>query len=126
MLDWFANVRKNTFGRRNRQKIDSDSIKPLFLIDGRGKTSQDFTRIIRAINAAREIIIFTGAGISAESGIPTFCDGATGLWNNVDPDQVASIRGFQANPERVWAWHTQLNICPRIPLPRQHGSRSEH
>jgi NAD-dependent deacetylase len=37
-----------------------------------------------------EIVVFSGAGLSADSGIPTFRDGATGLWNNVDPDEVAS------------------------------------
>jgi NAD-dependent deacetylase len=68
----------------------------------------DFSEIIKAIQSAEEIVVFTGAGISADSGIPTFRDGATGLWNNIDPDEVASIRGFEVEPERVWAWHAQL------------------
>ena len=46
--------------------------------------------------------------MSSESGIPTFRDGATGLWDNVDPDRVASIQGFHDDPDCVWAWHTQL------------------
>jgi len=64
--------------------------------------------IVKTLKAAKEIVIFTGAGISADSGIPTFRDGATGLWNNIDPNEVASIRGFEDNPERVWKWHAQL------------------
>jgi NAD-dependent deacetylase len=51
---------------------------------------------------------FSGAGLSADSGIPTFRDGATGLWNNVDPDEVASIEGFLRNPQRAWSWLLQL------------------
>jgi NAD-dependent deacetylase len=57
---------------------------------------------------AREVVILSGAGLSADSGIPTFRDGATGLWANIDPDEVVSIGGFQRNPEKVWAWHQAM------------------
>jgi hypothetical protein len=57
---------------------------------------------------AREVVVFSGAGLSADSGIPTFRDGATGLWNNVDPDEVASIEGFLRKPRVVWNWLLQL------------------
>ena len=60
------------------------------------------------LKAAKEVVAFTGAGISSESGIPTFRDGSTGLWNNVDPDKVASIQGFLNDPDLVWDWHCQL------------------
>ena len=49
--------------------------------------------IAAILREAEEIVVFSGAGLSADSGIPTFRDGATGLWNNVDPDEVASIEG---------------------------------
>lgn len=84
------------------------SIKPLPQVDASVIDTVDFSSIVRAIGRAKEIVVFTGAGISADSGIPTFRDGATGLWNNVNPEEVASIRGFEADPDRVWAWHTQL------------------
>lgn len=77
--------------------------------------------IVKALKAAKEIVIFTGAGISADSGIPTFRDGATGLWNNIDPNEVASIRGFEDNPERVWKWHAQLKA-----LVDRHAPNSGH
>lgn len=64
--------------------------------------------IASMIRAAREIVVFSGAGLSADSGIPTFRDGATGLWNHVDPDEVASIQGFLSNPQRAWSWLLQL------------------
>ena len=64
--------------------------------------------IASLVREAREIVIFSGAGLSADSGIPTFRDGATGLWNKVDPDEVASIEGFMRNPALVWNWLLQL------------------
>ncbi len=70
--------------------------------------NQQFAEIVAALKKAREIAIFSGAGLSADSGIPTFRDGATGLWNNVDPDEVASVDGFERNPRLVWQWLRQL------------------
>ena len=60
------------------------------------------------LSRATEVVILSGAGLSADSGIPTFRDGATGLWANIDPDEVVSIDGFKRNPEKVWAWHKAM------------------
>lgn len=49
--------------------------------------------------------MLSGAGISAESGVPTFRDDATGLWAKYDPYELSSTDGWQAHPERVWAWY---------------------
>jgi NAD-dependent deacetylase len=49
--------------------------------------------------------MMTGAGISAESGVPTFRDAQTGLWANYRPEELASPEGFLSNPERVWNWY---------------------
>ena len=49
--------------------------------------------------------VFSGAGISAESGVPTFRDVETGLWAQVDPYEISSSEGWQAHPDRVWAWY---------------------
>lgn len=73
-----------------------------------GNVSDAARQIAQAIGQPREIVIFTGAGVSADSGIPTFRDGATGLWVDVDPMDVASIEGFERNPEKVWAWHEEM------------------
>jgi NAD-dependent deacetylase len=67
-----------------------------------------FERISKRFDDADEIVLVTGAGVSADSGIPTFRDGMTGLWNNVNPDHVASIQGFLDDPDRVWQWHAGL------------------
>ncbi|KWX69115.1 NAD-dependent deacylase [Mycobacterium sp. NAZ190054] len=49
--------------------------------------------------------VFSGAGISAESGVPTFRDVETGLWAQVDPYEISSADGWRAHPDRVWAWY---------------------
>ena len=54
---------------------------------------------------AQRPVVFTGAGVSAESGIPTFRDALTGLWAKFDPEQLATEEGFRANPPLVWAWY---------------------
>ena len=55
--------------------------------------------------AARGVAVLTGAGISAESGIPTFRDAQTGLWAQFDPMQLATEEGFRADPSLVWRWY---------------------
>ena len=57
------------------------------------------------IARARSIAVLTGAGVSAESGIPTFRDAKTGLWAKYDPMQLASEDGFRADPPLVWRWY---------------------
>ena len=58
-------------------------------------------RAAQAIRTARKTIVLTGAGISAESGIPTFRDPG-GLWDKYDPEEYATIQAFQENPAKVW------------------------
>lgn len=56
---------------------------------------------------AKEIVFFTGAGISVDSGIPTYRDSGDGLWNSTDPAEVSSIQSFRDKPEWVWKWYGQ-------------------
>ena len=60
---------------------------------------------LQALREARHLVVLTGAGISAESGIPTFRDALTGLWARFDPEQLATREGFLADPPLVWAWY---------------------
>ena len=53
------------------------------------------------LKSSRHAIALTGAGISAESGIPTF-RGAQGLWSKYDPDEYAHISSFRRDPEKIW------------------------
>lgn len=54
---------------------------------------------------ASRIVVFTGAGVSAESGIPTFRDALTGLWARYEPERLATEEGFRADPALVWGWY---------------------
>ena len=49
--------------------------------------------------------MLTGAGVSAESGVPTFRDAQTGLWAKYKPEDLATPRAFQRNPRLVWEWY---------------------
>ena len=71
------------------------------------------------IAEARCVVVFTGAGVSAESGIPTFRDALTGLWANYDPQALATPQGFLANPKLVWEWyaHRRKLIASKQPNP---------
>ncbi len=69
------------------------------------------------IAAARAIVIFSGAGLSAESGIPTFREAQTGLWARFDPARLASPQGWHDDPALVWAWYTARMVRVRAALP---------
>jgi NAD-dependent deacetylase len=51
------------------------------------------------------VAVLSGAGISAESGVPTFRDDKNGLWARFDPYELSSIQGWLERPERVWGWY---------------------
>ena len=57
--------------------------------------------LVAALTRRGGLCVLTGAGMSAESGIPTFRDALTGYWSQFDPMELASEDGFRANPERV-------------------------
>jgi NAD-dependent deacetylase len=61
--------------------------------------------LLDQIHTANSIVVITGAGISADSGIRTFRDAQSGLWKEFNPEELASRKGWQANKERVWAWY---------------------
>ncbi len=58
-----------------------------------------------ALRKARHVCVLTGAGISAESGIPTFRDALTGLWAKFSPEELATPEAFERDPETVWSWY---------------------
>lgn len=62
-------------------------------------------RLVRALRVARNVGVLTGAGISAESGIPTFRDAQTGLWARFRPEELATAEAYRRNPELVWDWY---------------------
>lgn len=58
------------------------------------------------LRAAQYVAVLTGAGVSQESGIPTFRDAAVGLWEKYDPAELATPSAFQRNPKLVWQWYS--------------------
>ncbi len=63
------------------------------------------------------VVVLTGAGMSAESGIPTFRDAMHGLWSRFDPTALASEAGFRADPARVWQWYAERRAGVRAAQP---------
>lgn len=65
---------------------------------------QQLNTAARLIHSSRKIVAFTGAGISVPSGIPDFRSASTGLWNQFNPMEVASLSAFRNRPEAFFAW----------------------
>ena len=63
-----------------------------------------------ALKNTRRIVILTGAGTSAESGIPTFRDALTGLWAKYDPAQLATPEAFAEHPAQVTQWYDERRL----------------
>ena len=67
--------------------------------------SANLARAHKWVHSARHISVLTGAGVSAESGVPTFRDAQTGYWARFRPEDMATEKGFRAHPQRVWDWY---------------------
>ena len=68
-------------------------------------TPEGLRRAARILAGAERVVVSSGAGMSKESGIPTFRDAMEGLWSNFDPQALATEAGFRADPRRVWSWY---------------------
>ncbi|TXI83273.1 MULTISPECIES: SIR2 family NAD-dependent protein deacylase [unclassified Cupriavidus] len=75
------------------------------------------------IAEAERIFVLTGAGISAESGVPTFRDALTGLWARFDPEELATEAAFRRQPTLVWQWyqHRRALVAATRPNPAHHA-----
>lgn len=68
-----------------------------------------------ALRSARHVVVLTGAGISAESGVPTFRDVMTGLWAQYNPQDLATPQAFMLNPKLVWEWYAwRLELVSKV------------
>ncbi|MCW2967485.1 MAG: NAD-dependent protein deacylase [Solirubrobacteraceae bacterium] len=70
-----------------------------------GQVATKIERLAELIREAGSVVALTGAGISVPSGIPDFRSPGTGLWQNVDPMEVAHIDAWRADPERFWHFY---------------------
>ena len=84
-----------------------------------------FESVSQVLKDSKKIVFVTGAGISQESGIPTF-RGKDGLWRNYDAMKLATIDAFYDDPKLVWEWYTErrANIFAANPNPG-HAAISE-
>jgi NAD-dependent deacetylase len=62
-------------------------------------------QLIQQLKTAKRAVVLTGAGVSAESGVPTFRDAQTGLWAKFRPEELATPRAFHNHPRLVWEWY---------------------
>lgn len=69
------------------------------------------------LRSAQHIVVFTGAGVSAESGISTFRDDLTGLWSRFDAAELATPDAFRRDPDLVWGWYEwrRMNVLRASP-----------
>ncbi|MFF0988770.1 SIR2 family NAD-dependent protein deacylase [Kocuria nitroreducens] len=61
--------------------------------------------LLELARSARTVTVLSGAGMSAESGVPTFRDAGTGLWARWSPEELATPEAWEADPELVWSWY---------------------
>ena len=74
------------------------------------------------LSQAKSVTVLTGAGISADSGVPTF-RGAEGLWKNFRPEELASPEAFEHDPRLVWEWYNWRRelLATKSPNPGHHA-----
>ena len=76
----------------------------------------------QALEQSSRVAVLTGAGISAESGIPTFREAQTGLWARFSPEELASPHAYARNPELVWEWYAwRYGLCAHAEPNAAHG-----
>ena len=63
------------------------------------------TELVERLASAKTVTVLTGAGVSAESGVPTFRDAQTGLWAKYRPEELATPHAFRRHPRLVWEWY---------------------
>src|ERR1700757_5291952 len=75
------------------------------------------------VRGACSVVALTGAGISTPSGIPDFRSPGTGLWETVDPMEVAHIDAFRADPQRFWGFYSArfAALQSKLPNPAHHA-----
>jgi len=61
--------------------------------------------LVSAVRDARHVCVLTGAGVSAESGVPTFRDAQQGLWSQFNPQDLATPEAFLTDPALIWRWY---------------------
>lgn len=61
--------------------------------------------LVDRLRSAERVVVLTGSGVSAESGVPTFRDAQTGLWSRFSPEELATPGAFERDPALIWDWY---------------------
>lgn len=79
--------------------------------------------LLETLRAARRVTVLTGAGVSAESGVPTFRDALSGLWERFKPEDLATPEAFARDPALVWRWYAwRRELVAKVePNPSHHA-----
>lgn len=82
-------------------------------------TPMNLSTACKTLQQAKRVAVLTGAGVSAQSGIPTFRDALTGHWARFRPEDLASPEAYLQNPEQVWEWYAgrYSDVCAAQPNP---------
>ena len=85
--------------------------------------STDSERVADLLRSSERAVVLTGAGISVPSGIPDFRTPGTGLWENVDPMEVAHIDAWRRDPDRFWSFYGQrfASLTNKVPNDAHHA-----
>src|SRR5206468_4603119 len=75
------------------------------------------THLAELLRESKSAVVLTGAGISVPSGIPDFRTPGTGLWENVNPMEVAHIDAFRRDPDKFWGYYSQRFMSLREKQP---------
>jgi len=73
--------------------------------------------LIQRLRSAQRVAVLTGAGISAESGVPTFREAQTGLWERYRAEELATPEAFRRDPRLVWEWYAWRRELVSAALP---------
>ncbi len=65
----------------------------------------DIEQAVAVLQKAKKVVFFTGAGISADSGIPTYSENLSGIWAGRDPRDLETAKAFRENAALVWGWY---------------------
>jgi NAD-dependent deacetylase len=80
---------------------------------------QEIERAAEKLAGTNRLVVTTGAGMSKESGIPTFRDAPSSLWAKFNPEDLATEEGFRRDPSLVWGWYVErrCQIAEKSPHP---------
>merc|ERR1712154_441979 len=84
--------------------LSNSKLSPLFPTKMSSRPSSDLAKFRRLLEKSQHLVILTGAGVSAESGVPTF-RGAGGFWRRYRAQELATPEAFQMNPSLVWEFY---------------------